>query len=172
MAAGSSELRQWLQAHGLRPTGPRLAILGFLRARGEHLTPAEIFEGLRAAGRPISIATLYQNLQALSRGGLVKRIVGPDGALRYDVNLAPHHHLVCQRCGRLVDVELSGPIATKPVAPHAGDLAGWEVVSVHVQFYGLCPQCAGSRRSEEGPAANRGPLPGDGNGRRRPRLTG
>lgn len=167
MTSESFEARQWLKRHGLRPTGPRLAVLAFLKARGEHLTPAEIFEGLRAAGSAVSIATLYQNLQALSRRGLVRRIVGPDGAVRYDVNLAPHHHLVCQRCGRLVDVELSRPLAVEPVLvspdhpvgdPELSGQAGkpeqragvgppgpggWRVLSAHVEFRGICPQCAG-----------------------------
>lgn len=155
MASESFEIREWLRAHGLRPTGPRLAVLSFLRARGEHLTPAEIFEGLRAAGKSVSIATLYQNLQALSERGLIKRIVGPDGAVRYDVNLAPHHHLVCERCGKLVDVELSGSLAVQPVLVGPTDehgeradaeQAGWRLLSAQVQFRGLCPECARTRK--------------------------
>lgn len=165
MVSETDELSRLLRAHGLRPTWPRLAVLSFLKGRGEHLTPAEIFHGLRASGQAVSIATLYQNLQALSQRGLIKRIVGPDGAVRYDVNLAPHHHLVCQRCGRLVDVELSEPLTVQPVvAPHHGPLraedgqtvggriepqehpestlAGWQVLAAQVEFQGLCPQCA------------------------------
>ena len=158
-------------------------MLAYLKRRGEHLTPAEIFHGLRESGQAVSIATLYQNLQALSRRGLIKRIVAPDGAVRYDVNLAPHHHLVCRRCGRLVDVELSEPLTVRPVVPpHGGpadgarpmkepaalgerqepDLAGWQLLSAQVEFHGLCPQCARPRGkgSRQG-AGSRGERAGD-----------
>lgn len=149
------EIAEWLRACGLRPSRPRLAVLSFLEKQGQHLTPYQIFEGLRAAGEPVSLPTLYQNLQALSRGGLIKRIVGPDGAVRYDVNLAPHHHLVCEQCGRLVDVALSGPLEARPVllSAEAGregadaETAGWRIRGAQVEFRGLCPECAAPRRT-------------------------
>ena len=167
MTLESDEWSRLLRAHGLRPTRPRLLVLAFLKRRGEHLTPAEIFHGLRESGQAVSIATLYQNLQALSQRGLIRRIVAPDGAVRYDVNLAPHHHLVCQRCGKLVDVELSEPLTVQPIVadpeglPRGGDavsrsgelrerrargLAGWQLLSAQVEFQGLCPECARRRR--------------------------
>ena len=163
MTSESVEWSQRLRERGLRPTRPRLAVLSFLTRRGEHLTPAQIFHGLREAGQAVSIATLYQNLEALSRRGLIKRIVAPDGTVRYDVNLAPHHHLVCQGCGQLVDVELSAPLSVHPVAAHrvgvmgssAGpggggalpghDPEGWTILSAQVEFRGLCPACARRR---------------------------
>lgn len=168
------EMAGWLRAHGLRPSSPRIAVLSFLERRGQHLTPYEIYEGLRAAGAPVSIATLYQNLQALSRHGLIKRIVGPDGAVRYDVNLAPHHHLVCERCGRLVDVGLSGPLDVRPVLLSRHGLeqeppldaagAGWRIQGAQVEFRGTCPDCSQRttspgtkrrRRTSQGPTRRR-----------------
>ena len=159
----SDRMAGWLRAHGLRPSSPRIAVLSYLERQRQHLTPYEIYEGLRAAGEPVSIATLYQNLQALSRHGLIKRIVGPDGAVRYDVNLAPHHHLLCERCGRLVDVELSEPLDVRPVLlftqdqddapPSDATQAGWQINGAHVEFRGTCPEC--SRRSSSSAGTER-----------------
>ncbi|HEY8486002.1 MAG TPA: Fur family transcriptional regulator [Limnochordales bacterium] len=158
MAPSWDDVATLLQARGLRPTGPRRKLLAFLRSHPGHLTPAEIFEGLRRAGTPLSLATLYQNLAVLSERGIIKRVVSPDGAVRYDVHVEPHHHLICQRCGTIVDVDLapSATAALQPVPlfasgpPHApggpGQLAGWTVLSARVEFHGLCPRCARARR--------------------------
>ncbi len=62
-----------------------------------------------------------------------------DGATaRYDVNLAPHHHFICRRCGRIEDVsaEPAGP----PPAFEVGD--GYAVEGYEIVLRGLCPACA------------------------------
>ena len=139
-----SDVAALLARRGLRATAPRRAILAYLLRRGEHLAPTEIFEDLRRAGRPVSIATLYQNLAALVAGGLLRRFAGPDGAARYDVNLAAHHHLVCERCGRIVDVEVPADAGVRPVASRRrgrSPVAGWQVRAMQVEFRGTCPEC-------------------------------
>lgn len=139
-----SDVVMLLARRGLRATAPRRAILAYLQARREHLAADEIFEGLRRSGTPVSIATLYQNLAALAARGLLRRFAGRDGVARYDDNLEAHHHLVCERCGRIADVETPTEAPLRPVAPRARGRApakGWQVRTVQMEFRGLCPGC-------------------------------
>lgn len=143
-ARNRSDVAALLARRGLRATAPRRAILAYLRARREHLAVDEIFEGLRRSGTPVSIATLYQNLATLAARGLLKRFAGRDGVARYDDNLDAHHHLVCERCGRIADVEVPADARVRPVASRRGGrspVAGWQVRAAHVEFRGICPGC-------------------------------
>jgi Fe2+ or Zn2+ uptake regulation protein len=149
-ARETAEIVRQLRERGLRATAPRREVLRFLRSHGQHLTAADIFTRLRRARRPVSIATLYQNLQTLSAHGLLKRFAGPDGLMRYDINPSAHHHLVCERCGRITDVEISDEQAVRPVLPKgAGSQGsqGWRVRLRHVEFRGVCPDCRAAGRT-------------------------
>lgn len=143
-ARNRSEVAALLARRGLRATAPRRAILAHLLARREHLTADGIFVGLRRSGAPVSIATLYQNLATLVARGLLRRFAGPDGVARYDGNLDAHHHLLCERCGRIVDVELPADARVRPVTSRRrgrSPVAGWRVRAMQVEFRGTCPEC-------------------------------
>ncbi len=145
MACEREPLTQLIERKNLRATEARCRILGLLHETHAHYTPEEMLEALRERGKPISIATLYQNLAKLAEAGLIARFVGPDGHTRYDVNTEPHHHLVCRVCGRMVDVGVEGPLASlRPRALFAeekDEVAAWRVGDVHLEFHGVCPAC-------------------------------
>ncbi len=151
MACDRPEITERLTAHGLRATPARCRILGLLLETHEHYTPEEMLEALRTRGEPMSIATLYQNLAKLSEAGVIGRFVGPDGVSRYDAVTDPHHHLVCEVCGRMVDVRAAGPLAEvvpQAVFPEdAGELARWQVKGHKVEFVGVCPACQARLRA-------------------------
>ena len=134
---------EMLQRSGLRPTRARRIILELLSEKNRHYTPEEMLDTLRQKGQPLSIATLYQNLAKLVEKGLVLKIVGLDGSFRYDFNHEPHNHMVCQRCGKIVDVVVMGPIDQIEVQPHDDDVAvqQWQILERRVELIGLCPDC-------------------------------
>ncbi len=145
MTCERPEVTERIAARGLRPTPARCRIVALLLDTHEHYTPEEMLEELRKRGEPMSIATLYQNLAKLSEAGVIGRFVGPDGVSRYDAVTDPHHHLVCEVCGRMVDVRAAGPleaIRPEPVFPEdEGELARWQVKAKKVEFTGVCPAC-------------------------------
>ena len=145
MACASELLTGKIEEKGLRATEARCRILELLHETHEHFTPEEMLDALRERGKPLSIATLYQNLQKLSEAGIIARFVGPDGHTRYDVNTQPHHHLVCKICGRMVDVGVKGPLAeVRPVAlfpEEEQEVGAWRVEEVHLELHGVCPGC-------------------------------
>jgi len=145
MACEREQLTQMIERKKLRATPARCRILELLHETHEHYTPEEMLEALRKRGKSLSIATLYQNLQKLSEVGIIARFVGPDGHTRYDVNTKPHHHLICKVCGRIVDVDVAGPLAElRPVALFDEERAGvsaWTVDETHIELHGVCPEC-------------------------------
>jgi Fur family peroxide stress response transcriptional regulator len=130
-----------LRESGLKLTPQRMAIVRELCADPTHPTAQELYERLRPALPTMSFATVYNTLDALAAAGLCGALSLSPGASRFDPNMFPHHHAVCDRCGMVRDVprqEAEGALAGRP-APTA---PGFEVRAVEWIYRGLCAACA------------------------------
>ena len=90
---------------GLRRGGARERIIALLGAESCALSAVEIEDALRAEGGRIGRASIYRVLELLVEHGLVERVTVGQGLSRFERILPSgehHHHLVCERCGRLV----------------------------------------------------------------------
>jgi Fur family peroxide stress response transcriptional regulator len=122
-----------LQAAGLKATAPRRAIVRELMGDTSHPTAQQLYERLRAKLSSLSFATVYNTLRALGAVGQVGRLeLG--GATRFDPNVAPHHHAVCDRCGSVQDVPMQR-------APRKPELTGFAVERVEYVYRGVCSTC-------------------------------
>lgn len=96
--------RQKLRDRRLPVTRPRLAIAGAVFTAEDHPSVNELARRLRSAGEAIGTATLYRTLQLLVEMGLVRERDFGDGLSRYEPAEADaHDHLICERCGRVVE---------------------------------------------------------------------
>jgi Fur family peroxide stress response transcriptional regulator len=137
-----------LRRSGLKLTPQRIAIVRLFAEDASHPTAQDLFERLRPEFPSMSFATVYNTLDALARAGLagIVRLPGKRGdAARFDPNVAPHHHAVCDACGAVTD------IAAGTLAPSAATTArlrrtapGFAVRSVERTYRGLCAECARS----------------------------
>jgi Fur family peroxide stress response transcriptional regulator len=144
MGCDDQQLTQMLRERGLRPTKARCLILALLTEHNGHLSTEDILQTLRERGHKVSTATLYQNLNKLANGGLLTRFSGPDGLMRFDANLIPHHHLICVRCGRIVDMKVNDAqlLQLRPVCFQTGEpLSDWQLQGVRLELKGVCPAC-------------------------------
>src|SRR5690349_17294474 len=90
---------------GLRPTSQRLAVLEVLAHEHDGATAQEIHDRLRAGGSRVGLATVYRTLAALSDGGAVDALAHRPGEACYRLcGSGHHHHLVCERCNRVVEL--------------------------------------------------------------------
>lgn len=145
MAEANSSATDLLRETGLRPTKARQLILEHLASRLDHPSTDAILEGLRRAGHRLGTATVYQNLNKLAAAGLVGRLVGPDGLMRFDATVEPHPHAVCRRCSAVVDASIDGFALERlePVCPRSGSpLEGWTFDGLRVELTGLCAKCS------------------------------
>jgi Fur family peroxide stress response transcriptional regulator len=141
------EMLASLRASGLKLTPQRLAIVRELAADPTHPTAQELFERLRPALPTMSFATVYNTLDALAAAGLCAALSLAPGPSRFDPNMRPHHHVVCDRCGLVRDVPHEGEPA--PPAERAGDVApGFEVRSVELIYRGICAACAAAGEAQ------------------------
>jgi Fur family peroxide stress response transcriptional regulator len=129
-----SELRGRLSAAGVRTTRQRENVLAVLWHRRDHPTATEVFFRAKKHMPSISLATVYNCLEALTESGLVKQVHLDRAPTRYCPNLLDHNHFFCVQCGAVHDVA-SGS--------QAWDLPpGFVVSHAEVALRGLCPKCS------------------------------
>ena len=126
----------------MRCTPQRYAVLAFLMEQNSHPTAAEIFEAVNRVDPRSSRATTYNNLKDLVEAGLVREVAVEGRAARYDAKGMRHHHFICDRCGKVEDVEFYDV-----VKPRSRSLGKRVLRDCEVIFRGLCTTCAPQRRS-------------------------
>jgi Fur family peroxide stress response transcriptional regulator len=97
-------IRQLFAEHGLRCTRQRRDLYLALSATNAHPTADILFHSLAQTSSDISLATVYNTLEALCHAGLVQKIAGPGGSSRYDATVDDHVHLRDHTTGQVVDV--------------------------------------------------------------------
>lgn len=134
-----------LRTHGMRPTAARRRILALLARVTDHPTVDDLRRRLAEQDRAVKLPTLYQNLNLLADAGLILRLVDDAGLMRFDPNVAPHHHVLCTGCGRMADavVDERGEAQLRSIAV-AADIEGgpsWAIESANLDLRGVCPAC-------------------------------
>jgi len=119
-------------------TKQRTAVLQVIRDSEGHLTANEVFEDAKRLLPGISFATVYNSLRYLSNEGLIGEVRFGKDATRYDRKLDRHDHAICDRCGKLVDLDLRIPGA---LLKEASQLSKFLVGTIELTLHGLCPNC-------------------------------
>jgi len=132
-----------VRGSGLKLTPQRMAIVKEIAGDPTHPTAQELFERLRPAMPTMSFATVYNTLDALASAGLCMPLSLSPGPARFDANMEPHDHAVCDRCGLVRDVPCEGdgePIAS--AGPRVASAApSFTLRSVERIYRGTCEAC-------------------------------
>ena len=91
----------------------------------------------------ISRRTVYRVLDTLAELGLIRRVHHPGATARFDGKTHRHHHLVCIRCNKIVDLESPG---LDDISLPKGKPQGFEICDFSVQLMGTCPDCQKKRK--------------------------
>lgn len=130
-----------LAGHGHQRGGARSRIIELLAGQPCALTALEIEDALRAQGTPIGRASVYRVLELLVELGLVERLNVGGGQARFetiDPSGEHHHHLVCERCGRLVAFD--DPALERAIGRLSQRL-GVQIDHHDVLLRGACERC-------------------------------
>jgi len=132
-------IRQRLDANGVKFTTQRYCVMAFLMENPGHPTAVEIFDGVNRLDPRSSKATVYRNLKDLVQAGLVREVAVEGRSARFDLKGMPHHHFICDRCGKVENMEWFD--VPEPPAGTVGDRI---VREYEVILRGLCTGCASS----------------------------
>lgn len=123
---------------GLRLTPQRLEIFQELARAKDHPTAEKLHQRLVARMPTLSLDTVYRTLGTLARYGLINKVETTESQAHYEVLQQPHHHLICERCGRIIDFEW--PLVDRADLPDAVQKAG-RFDRKSVVAYGICRHC-------------------------------
>ena len=91
-----------------RHSRQRELIKSFLETRKDHPTADTVYRNVRNQNPRISLGTVYRNLTLLAEEGEIRRLNVGDGVDRFDGDVSPHYHFVCQKCGQVLDLQIDG----------------------------------------------------------------
>ena len=109
-------------------------ILEIVENSRSHMTAEQIFEQLRQSCPQVVLATVYNNLNRLWKEGRIRKVSVEGSPDRYD-RIQRHDHLVCKRCGRLVDVDLGDLTA------QLERQVGFSILAYDLKLLYLCEEC-------------------------------
>ena len=130
-------LARYLEDHNLKHTKQREAILDvFLSVKG-HITSEDLYQSVRADHPNIGYTTVYRTMKLLCDAGLAQEIAF-DGVTRYEIANEHHDHLICMRCGKIIEFECEMiESAQSKIARHYG----FRVLRHRHELYGHCSDC-------------------------------
>lgn len=147
---------QHMRAHGARVTTALRAVVEVLADTDDHLTAHGIAATVQAAHPAIHVSTIYRALDRLSEAGMVTHLhVGHAPIVYHLVGLGGDHHghLVCGRCGAVVDVPATvmGPVADRVARDY-----GFALEPSHLALGGLCAACSDDAEADALPGHRHG----------------
>ena len=133
---GLSEL---LERNGVRATGRRVDVLEELAKERDDVTAQQLWSRLRRGDSAPGLATVYRTLALLSEKGVVDVLSHHGGEQCYRLCGAEHHHhLLCERCHRVVEVQECG---LDDWVASAAEQHGFVATDHRVEIVGVCADC-------------------------------
>jgi Fur family ferric uptake transcriptional regulator len=124
---------------GYRLTPQRLMILKAVEDADSHISAEEIYAQVRTYYPQMNISTVYRTLELVKELGLVTETDMGDGRVRYHcMGKGHHHHLVCEKCGSIMDMEEA---ILDPLWSEIEHKYNFKVDMKHLVFFGLCSRC-------------------------------
>jgi Fur family ferric uptake transcriptional regulator len=129
-----------LAEQGYRLTPQRIMVISAIEDSDGHISAEEIYAQVIAKYPQVNISTVYRTLELLKRLGLVTETDLGEGRVRYHpAGKGHHHHLVCQQCGAIIDLDESILADLKSALlreyQFSADLR-------HLAIFGRCVKCS------------------------------
>ena len=131
-------LTRRIRERGYRLTRQRQVVLEELSSVDTHPRADQIYQMVRRRIPNVSFGTIYRNLKTLEELGLIAEIQYGTRSSRFDANVASHHHFVCRKCEKIIDVDA---IPAPDFESSGLRQMGYQVQEYQLQLVGLCPSC-------------------------------
>ena len=117
----------------------RQAILEALRNTKIHPTAEWVHQTLKNDYPDLSLGTVYRNLSQFKEEGIILSMGVINGQERFDANISPHSHFICNCCGAVIDIEET--FENSEAAKQVNNKYGFTVEEQKIIFYGVCNHC-------------------------------
>lgn len=133
-----ASLASYLAGMGLKHTKQRDIVLTTFLDSNQHLSAEQLYQEVRRKSPNIGYTTVYRSLKLFVDAGLAQERRFDDGLTRYETEHAHHDHLVCLRCGKIVEFnnELIEDTQDKIAVEY-----GFKVLRHRHELYGYCSSC-------------------------------
>ena len=135
MCSNMKKIKQILDEVEIRPTYERLRILKYLEKYRNHPDANMIYEKVKKEIPTISKTTVYNTLKLFVEKNIVKPVFITGKEERFDIATKPHHHFLCEKCGKIYDINIECPYFKK------GYIEEHQVKELHGYFKGICKKC-------------------------------
>lgn len=115
----------------------RQLVLNYISNSKNHPTADNVYEELKRDNPNISLGTVYRNLAFLEEKGFILKVSIPGQPVRYDSHLEGHDHFICERCGKIIDIEREDTDLDEDLYSHKG----FKINSKEVFLKGICNDC-------------------------------
>jgi Fur family peroxide stress response transcriptional regulator len=122
----------------LKYSRQRECIKEYLNASCEHPTADTVYLSVKQEFPNISLGTVYRNLNLLADLGEAVKITAPNGGVHFDGRTEPHYHFHCNKCGRVIDLQLD---ELNCINKAAGENFDGIIENHSMMFYGTCRDC-------------------------------
>jgi len=130
-----------VRQHGCRVTRQRAIILQTLCELDGHASAESIHDRVTLHRRDVDLSTVYRTLERLRELRIVSQTDLGRGCAEYEiVTDPPHHHLVCQGCGQVIDLDHAYLAAVADAIQSDFD---FDPILDHFVVFGLCHECRG-----------------------------
>jgi Fe2+ or Zn2+ uptake regulation protein len=134
-----------MKSKGLRITPQRYAVYANLLSRCDHPTVEQILTDINQDLPISSQASVYSALTVLRKCGLVREVLLEEGVTRFDANVNPHHHFICEQCGTITDLDWTifgdlNALQSRLIGDSAPS-SNIQVNSYEVTVKGICSKC-------------------------------
>lgn len=129
---------------GLPVTVQRHAVLQAVLEHHDHPTADQVLEAVKDRVPGISRTTVYRALDTLVDMGFVRRLHHAGVSARFDGRTHRHHHLICNKCHKVIDLDDESLNRLRISQIHA---EGFEIEDFSVHFMGICRACRRSQTS-------------------------
>jgi Fur family ferric uptake transcriptional regulator len=146
----TSGITDRLSEKGYRLTPQRLMILSAIESSHDHISAEEIYAQVASKYPRVNISTVYRTLELLKRLDMVYEIDLGEGRIRYHAEESGHHHhLVCQDCGAVIDIDESTLSSLRNIL-----LRNYSFLAElrHVAIFGQCEKCRKKKSAGGGKA--------------------
>ena len=127
-----NEIVNKLRTSGLRPTKQRILLAQnlFIRNKTFHFTVEKLEKEINKKGNEkVSLATIYNTVEAFTKAGHLKEILTSKNKSYYDTNIKSHHHFYDEESKELTDIQYGQIKLSKvPVPPKGKKIKNLEVV--------------------------------------------